>query len=307
MKNKIIIAVALVAILAGTGIYFASTKDGHMEVASDGHTDHAHVASTTGNMGKNIGESGAKLAGTRVVLGNTVLKAGSQNIAFQLFGKDGHTFGSNDLQTVHEKKLHFIVVSDDFKEYLHLHPEFKDGTWSTPVTLKENTSYQAYVDISPNEETPQVLRVPLKVGSPTTVTKISQNNSEVTVGNITTSIKTGGAISANHENGVVFNVKQGGKDIVPQQYLGALGHVIAISHSDPNNFVHAHPTTHEAKDKDIHFGINFPTAGAYTLFAQFKINGRVETYPFTVNATATHNEANGHTDTTVPAEAVEHH
>ncbi len=307
MKNKVIIAVAVIAILAGGAIYLTKTGKSVQNVASDGHTDHSHVATTTGSNSNTIAEAGAKLAGTRVILENTALKAGNQNIAFKLFGKDGHAFGSSDLQTVHEKKLHFIVVSDDFKEYLHLHPEFKDGTWSVPVTLKDNTSYQAYIDISPSEETPQVLRVPLKIGAPTAVSKVSQNNSEMTVGNITTSIKTEGAIATNHENSIIFNVKQGGKDIIPEQYLGALGHVIAVSHSDPNNFVHAHPTTHEGGDKDIHFGINFPTAGTYTLFAQFQVNGRVETYPFTVNATATHNEAEGHTDTAVPGESAVHH
>ncbi len=305
MNNKVIIAVAIIIIVIGGGIYFSTTGKSTQSVAFDGHTDHTHIAANAGDSGATVVEPGAKLAGTRVVLENTALKAGNQNLVFQLFGKDGHVFGSNDLATVHEKKMHFIVVSDDFREYFHMHPEFKDGKWTTPVSLKENTSYQAYVDISPTEETPQVLRISLKVGTPITVSKVSQNNSEVTIGNITASLTKGDSIDAKHENSIVFNLKQGEKNIIPEQYLGASGHIIAISHSDPNNFVHAHPTTHEGEDKDIHFSINFPTVGTYTLFAQFQVNGRVETYPFTLSATETHNEPGGHTSN--PASAAVHH
>ncbi len=305
MNNKVILTVAIGIILIGGGIYFATTGNSTQSIASDGHTDHTHVAATTGASGVAVVEPGAKLAGTRVVLGNSAFKAGNQNLTFQLFGKDGHVFGPDDLETVHEKKMHFIVVSDDFREYLHLHPEYKDNKWTTSLNLKDDTSYQAYVDISPTEETPQVLRLPLKVGSPSVAKKASQNNGEMTIRDITTSIKIGGPVAAGHENEIIFNVKQGNKDIVPERYLGASGHVIAISHSDPNNFVHAHPTSHEGDDKDIHFSINFPKADSYSLFAQFQVNGRVETYPFTLNATETHNEVGGHNGAPVPA--AEHH
>ncbi len=310
MQNKIIIAIIAVVILVGGGFYLKSSTNKAQDVASDGHTDHAHVATTTSDHMSDgdvhgAEELGAKLAGTRVVLKNTSIKAGTQNISFQIFGKDGHPFGANDLKITHEKKIHFIVVSDDFKEYLHLHPQFSNDVWSVEATLKDNTAYQAYVDISPEEETPQVLRVLLTVGSVQNKTKVSQQNPTLTVGKITASMNSESKLVSGHENNVVFNLKRGGKDIIPEMYLGALGHVVALNHNDPNNFVHAHPNTHEGNDSDIHFAIDFPTAGTYTFFAQFQVDGRVDTYPFTVSVEDGHNEVGGHANTTnaMPAES----
>ncbi len=308
MKNKTTIAVIIIIILISGGIYMASNKN--PEVASDGHTDHTHTATTTTeDHSAHMTEGqvlGAKLAGTRVVLTNTSLKTGNQTISFQLFGKDGHAFGSNDLSVTHEKKMHFIVVSDDFKEYLHLHPEFKDGLWTVNATLKGDTVYQAYVDISPTEETPQVLRVPLTVGTAQNRSKVTQNDSTFAVGPITASMKSGDLV-AGHENDITFTLTKSGKAITPEMYLGALGHVVALNHSDADNFVHAHPVTHEGSDNDIHFAINFPTTGTYTFFAQFQVDGKVATYPFSVTVKEGHNEPNGHsTNTGGPAEAAHH-
>lgn len=306
MKNKITIATIAIIVLIGIIVFATSNKS--QQAASDGHTDHSHpAATTTGNHSMQTGGPmfGAKLAGTRVVLKNASLKAGNQTLAFQLFGKDGHAFGPNDLSVMHEKKMHFIVVSDDFSEYLHLHPEFKNENWSVDLSLKDNTSYQAYVDIAPTEETPQILRVPLTVGSPQTKTKVTQNNSTLTVGKNTVSMKVEADLVSGHENNIVFTLTQNGKSITPEMYLGALGHVVALNHSNPDNFVHAHPVTHEGADSDIHFAINFPTTGIYTFFAQFQVDGKVETYPFSVTVKEGHNEPAGHTEATEPVEA--HH
>jgi hypothetical protein len=313
MQNKIVIIVLAVILLIGGGYYLKSSNgtNKNQEIASDGHTDHSHVATTTeSHMGDAdehaVQELGAKLAGTRVVLKDTSLKSGTQNIIFQIFGKDGHPFGANDLKITHEKKIHFIVVSDDFKEYLHLHPEFSNDAWSVEATLKDNMAYQAYVDISPEEESPQVLRVPLTIGSVQNKTKVSQLNPTFTVGKITASMKPEAKLVSGHENNIVFNLNRGGKSIVPEMYLGALGHVIALSHVDQNNFIHAHPDTHEGGDSDIHFAIDFPSAGTYTFFAQFQVDGQVNTYPFTVTVEDGHNEVNGHASTTnmMPAQSV---
>jgi hypothetical protein len=60
-----------------------------------------------------------------------------------------------------------------------------------------------------------------------------------------------------------------------QQYLGARGHLVALRQGDLA-FLHVHP------DEDsLKFMATFPTAGAYRLFLQFKVDGRVHTAAFT--------------------------
>ncbi len=74
------------------------------------------------------------------------------------------------------------------------------------------------------------------------------------------------------------------KIIETENYLGAKGHVIALN-DDPNVYIHGHPDDHTG-NKEVHFAFNFKQKGNYTLFAQFKVGGKVETYPFTVSVNA---------------------
>jgi len=65
-----------------------------------------------------------------------------------------------------------------------------------------------------------------------------------------------------------------------QDYLGAKGHLVALRAGDLA-FLHVHP------DADrLRFMAEFPTAGAYRLFLQFKTgDGRLHTAAFTQDVT----------------------
>ena len=64
-----------------------------------------------------------------------------------------------------------------------------------------------------------------------------------------------------------------------EDYLGAKGHLVALREGDLA-FLHVHP------DADrLGFMAEFPTAGAYRLFLQFKTGGRVHTAAFTQEVT----------------------
>jgi hypothetical protein len=60
-----------------------------------------------------------------------------------------------------------------------------------------------------------------------------------------------------------------------QEYLGARGHLVALRQGDLA-FLHVHPD-----ESSQRFMATFPTAGAYRLFLQFKVDGRVHTAAFT--------------------------
>ncbi len=282
MNKQIIIGVLAVILIGGGAYYFTSSKP---NVASDGHTDHTHEKETMERMGHSkmpMMASGAKVAGTRVNIKNSSFKPGSQNLTFELFGQDGHAFNESLLKTTHEKKVHFILVSNDFSNYQHLHPKWKDNLWQVDITLDANTGYQAYVDIDSNEDGPETLRVPVSVGTPSANTKVSQRETTLAKDGVSVKMDAPNGFLSKHENEVTFMISQNGKKINPEIYLGAKGHVVALG-DDLNTFIHGHPS--EGGDSEANFAFTFDKIGTYTLFTQFKVGGVVRTYPFTVNVT----------------------
>lgn len=297
MNNKIMLTIITLFIIGG-GIYYANSKE---EAASDGHTDHTHDGKIVPAMSEDhvmntTMTGGATLAGTRVILKNSAIKSGNQIISFDLYGKDGDKWSDKDLKVAHEKKMHFIMASSDFSDYQHLHPEFKDGLWQVAVVFKNNTAYQAYVDIDSSEDGTEILRLPINVGTTQSVSKVSQQNKSLTKDGIEVKLDIDSSLVVGKENAVVFTISKNGKNIIPQNYLGAKGHVVALG-EDPDTFIHGHPDEHG--DDEIHFAFTFAKAGMYTLFAQFQVDDVVRTYPFTVTvsgSTTTIDESKPHTD-----------
>lgn len=301
MNKKIIIALMAILVIGG-GIYYKTSQtkiasDGHTDhTHTDGHTDHSHDDTSIGTMsGDHMmnASTGAILAGTRVILKNSALKSGTQNLSFELYGKDGDAWSNEDLKIAHEKKMHFILASSDFSDYQHVHPEFKDKLWQVQVTLKNNMAYQSYIDIDSNEDGAEVLRLPIAVGTMQAVSKVSQKETVLTKDGITVIMNSSNGFVSGQENSVTFTISKGGKTIIPENYLGAKGHVVALG-DDPNTFIHGHPDDHG--DNEIHFAFSFEKTGTYTLFAQFQVGGVVRTYPFTITVTG----ATGRTDESKP-------
>ncbi len=301
MNKKIIIALAAILLIGG-GIYYKTSQNTITSTVSDGHTDHSHdttTPSTDTDHAMSSGDhmaTGATLAGTRVIVKNSSIKSGTQTLAFDLYGKDGDAWSDKDLKIAHEKKMHFIMVSSDFSDYQHVHPQFKDKLWQVQGNFKNNTAYQAYVDIDSNEDGPETLRLPIAVGTPQPVSKVSQKETTLTKSGIQVKMNAENGFTTGKENPIVFTLSKGGKSIIPENYLGAKGHVVALG-DDPNIFIHGHPDDHG--DSEVHFAFSFEKAGTYTLFAQFQINGVVSTYPFTISVGTTNSatdESKPHTD-----------
>lgn len=282
MNKQIIIGVIAVILTGGGTYYFTSSKT---NVAYDGHTDHTHKEETMKGMGHlkmPMMASGAKVAGTRINIKNSSFKPGSQNLTFELFGQDGHAFDESLLKTTHEKRMHFILVSNDFSNYQHLHPEWKDNLWQVDIALDANTGYQAYVDIDSNEDGAETLRIPVIVGTHSAKSKVSQRETTLSKDGVTVKMDMLNGFLSKHENEATFTISQNGKTIHPENYLGAKGHVVALG-DDPNTFIHGHPS--EDGNSEARFAFTFEKIGTYTLFAQFKVGGVVRTYPFTMNVT----------------------
>jgi hypothetical protein len=194
------------------------------------------------------------------------------NLTFRIVDRRGRTVRDFDVE--HTKRMHVIVVRRDMTGFQHLHPtQAPDGTWSVPVTLPDAGSYRVFADFSANG-TPHTLADDLTVDGqvqsrelPAPVDSVDVDGLSVTLGK--------GASRAGAESQLTFSVTRDGKPVEVQEYLGARGHLVALRQGDLA-FLHVHP------DEDsLKFMATFPTAGAYRLFLQFKVDGRVHTAAFT--------------------------
>jgi hypothetical protein len=194
------------------------------------------------------------------------------DLAFRIVDRRGRTVRDFDIE--HTKRMHVIVVRRDMTGFQHLHPtQAADGTWSVPVALRDAGSYRVFADFSANG-TAHTLADDLTVDGevrsrdlPAPVGSVDVDGLRVTLGK--------GASRAGAESELAFAVTRNGKPVQVEEYLGARGHLVALRQGDLA-FLHVHP------DEDsLKFMATFPTAGAYRLFLQFKVDGRVHTAAFT--------------------------
>jgi hypothetical protein len=239
----------------------------------------------------------------------TEIKAGEKtDLTFIVKNTSGETV--KDLQIVHEKPMHLLIVSDDLDEFYHEHPEAQaDGSYKVSFAFPNGGNYKLYADFKPFDTAQVVQDFAVKVSGNERAAKplIPDEKLEKTVENLRVEMKPDGELASNKEMLLSFNVfdaatNQPVTDL--ENYLGAKAHFVVIS-KDLQEFVHAHPLSDENvkteehvhasatehKDKmanpnaasTVSAHLTFPKAAVYKIFAQFKRGGKIFTVPFTVD------------------------
>lgn len=201
--------------------------------------------------------------------------------------------------TVHEKRFHLFVISQDLEHYDHVHPEQQpDGSWTLPVTLPKAGYYRLYCDFLPAGGTPQVVALPLVTSNFTgsiassSAKLVADREFTSTVGSMRVSLALPESpLVAGREETFAFELsdrRTGApvKDLEP--YLAAWGHTLLLS-EDTQSVVHAHPVEvvpeGDATARGgpvITFKAMFPKAGRYRLWTQMKRGGEMATAVFTL-------------------------
>lgn len=240
----------------------AATHTGVEEAA------HGHAAEDTAPAHEDEHAGGEEHA-LSLDLATTTFAAGERgDLRFRILDVSGTPV--TDFAVEHEKRMHVIVVRKDLTGFQHLHPEMDDdGTWRVPLTLAEAGDYRVYADFA---EGTLHGDVSVPGDAHTHALPPARQTAEAGDGYV---VKLGGGEKARRgeEVELPFTVQRNGAQVDVEPYLGADGHLVAISEGELE-FLHVHPM-------DGAFMATFPKAGNYRLFLQFKHRGEVRTAEFT--------------------------
>ncbi len=178
------------------------------------------------------------------------------------------------LEIVHERPMHLMIVSEDLAEFEHVHPALTErGTWSVPYTFRHRGRYRLYLDMAQRVERFVVDAAAAGETRPTETLQETPWSGEREGLRVTVTPR--GALETGRD--VEMQVAlSGAADIEP--YLGAWGHFVLIDERH-RSFVHAHPSGGPGL---MEITSNFSEPGLYRLWAQFQRGGKVVVIPFTL-------------------------
>lgn len=210
-------------------------------------------------------------------------------------------------ETVHEKKMHFIVVREDLQNFQHLHPEFNEnsGEWTVDVTFPTDGPYRVFPDftLAKSADNPQLL--PVTVNSRVDIGDMSKykyqavtpdSQPKKTFGEYQVTHTLPSNLTKQQEITYVLTIERNGQAVTDlQPYLGAMGHSVILKEGTLD-FIHTHAeeagmvgmehgTTMGSASKtgpNIEFTSTFPESGIYKIFTQFQHQDEIITADYTV-------------------------
>ena len=250
----------------------ADSGEGHgddrMKAEDDGH-DAAHVEKPSLPTGLALADGGLRLE-----LDQRRLVAGRRkDLSFRILGAKGNALRAFDVE--HDRRMHLIVVRRDLTGFQHLHPRMSsDGTWRTPIELRDGGSYRVYADFSSGGDS-HTLGGDVQVPGPFEPRELPHASDRAAADG-------GYEVRLTESAGDArFSVYSGGRRVTDvEPYLGARGHLVALREGDLA-YLHVHPESEATKGGDIRFRVEYPSDGRYRLFLQFKHDGKVRTAAFT--------------------------
>ena len=277
-------AIAVVAAVFGTvvlvGELVSSDGGGHGGDMAAERSQGAHGEAAAGHSGTDAPDPvrglTASAGGLTLELDTARMEPGERaDLRFRIVDEDGAAL--RDFEVEHEKRLHLILARRDLTGFQHLHPRMsRDGAWSTPVTIAEPGDYRVFADLKHDGENQTLARDLTVSGASREVPLPAPASTAVTA--------TGYRVQLDAEESragqpaeLDFDVTRGGEQVAVEDYLGAKGHLVALRAGDLA-YLHTHPA---AREGAIRFETEFPSAGRYRLFLQFKHEGKVHTAAFT--------------------------
>lgn len=285
MRKKLLIIAAVIFIFGGGLIYYINTR----------------------GVGQNPSNQSSPTYSLNLMSGKSYAVAKPSTLEFDI-DQNGKVL--KDFDTVHEKKMHLIVVRKDRTNFQHVHPSLDESNGSftlTPFNFPTDGDYRVYADFTPSNAQKNEMGVKeavtpyqdVQVGDTSKYTPVALGDDKLAsnANGFETNIffpppdDSPGVADTNFYSGQDSNIaisinKDGQLYKNLQTYLGALGHMVVLG---PNlEFIHGHPQTVDVNTQGgvIVFAVNFPDPGQYKLYLQTQADNQVNTTDYTVTAKA---------------------
>ncbi len=262
---------------------------GHMMDGSQAHSSTYHEENeVTNGLVVNFATSSLRIAGA------------TSSLQFFVNEKPAGT-GVDDLELQHEKYIHIIGVRDDLNQFFHIHPEkVSSGLWKVDYTFSEPGVHKAWSNITRGGVTHSFGHPVFTVSdnsiitSTTTTPRFIGFAKNIVLGDYQVAISYPEPIVMGRDTIIDFAVKDViGQGVVLEPYLGAMAH-LAVIKDDLTAFIHTHPEEHGHESfrfipqalahgipegtpiipaSHVSFDVNFPKAGIYKIFLQFRPEG----------------------------------
>lgn len=259
----------MVALVAGFGLgkLTTPTPASSAPAISDPNAAHTHAPVTT---------AGSEVGGLSISAGGYTAVPTDPG-SFVIKGPNGNPV--TKYLTVHEKPLHLIVVRRDLTGYQHLHPTMApDGTWTTPVSLKEPGLWRAFADFTAvsatGAQTAVTLGWDITVNGAYEAKALPPPMRESTVDGQMVTYEGTPVVGATSP--LLFRVP--GARLEP--YLGTYGHLVVLRQGDLG-YVHVHPET-QLSGGAVKFWFTAPSPGTYRMYFDYQASGVVHTAEFTL-------------------------
>lgn len=201
-------------------------------------------------------------------------------LRMMIHGADGRMV--KDFETVHEAKVHLIIVREGLDQFAHLHPAVDAaGNLSADFRFPVGGNYRLFADFKAQNKSQSVAVGELQVaGASAPAPRLSPNvPGRVRGEELEARIEIADAKAGNPARisfALLDAEDQPIRDLQP--YLGAMGHLVVIS-ADGKEYVHAHPGEEQAEGGRVGFQARFTKPGIYKGWGQFRRGGKIHTLP----------------------------
>jgi hypothetical protein len=187
-------------------------------------------------------------------------------------------------EIVHEKPIHFFVISSDLEYFAHEHPVMmQGGFFRHHTTLPKPGVYKLFADFYPLNGTPQLVsKIISTQGFRKSIDETFAHPARDLAPKESTNLKA--FLSLDPVDPIPAKKTLLFIDLDPAEglepYLGAWAHMLIESH-DLLDTIHSHPSVADGGSK-MQFDIFFPREAIYRIWIQFQRLGKVNTVAFTL-------------------------
>lgn len=215
-----------------------------------------------------------------------------RELAFQLIDNEtGRALTDAELETLHTKKLHTMIVDRSLTDYHHLHPVYDPARrlFTCQFTPRLQATYAMWNDFTVKGETERT-HLKTKLSPIRSLASISARiipENTITTDQLTAQILPQTPLRAGAGSMVTIELRdREGRPLTDlEPIMGAYAHLAGFS-ADGQRFIHCHPlgteptSNAERSSSPLRFHITPETAGMTKFFLQIKRDGQQITLPF---------------------------